>query len=196
MTKNQLDYWANKEKERNNRIVAAENMSHNEQMERNDAVKAQGTYLRGLASQSAAGLDREKWANGGKELLAAQVANFLASAAGTEAETTETKGSNKYRRGYATEGLQKSEEGRQFLEGMGDTELGADWATSFVRAIADAIGLGDLLDGAGDAVNAAKKYANQKTRNERNYGAGYPQDSWSPQYGSNSPDKMRNIPLW
>lgn len=194
MTKNQLDYWANKERERNNRIVAAENMSHNEQMERIEDVKAQGAYLRGLASQTAANLDAEKWANGGKDLLAAQVANFLASAAGTEAETTETKGSSKYRRGYATEGLQKSEDGRQFLEGMGDTELGADWVGSFVRGIADALGLGGLLDSAEGAVNAATRYANQKTRNERTYGAyRYSQNEGN---GPSYNQKLNNIPLW
>lgn len=183
MTKNQLDYWANKEKERANR-----------QSEINEAVKAQGTYLRGLASQAAANLDSEKWANGGKDLLAAQIANFLASAAGTEAETTETKGSSRYRRGYATEGLQRSSDGRKFLEGMGDTELGADWAGTFVRGIADALGLGDFLDDAGSLMDAAKRYQNTRTRNERTYGGyAYSRNESSPGYSSRPSQQEKMI---
>lgn len=122
MTKNQLDYWANKERERNNRIVAAENMSHNEQMERIEDVKAQSAYLRGLASHESASLSRDQWENGGKDLLSAQIASTLAGTDLTQTKTQSAKGTTDYRKGATTKDLDAEGSTKWF----GAAELGAD----------------------------------------------------------------------
>lgn len=152
MTKNQLDYWANKEKERTNRVTEAENYRHNVRGEGIQAVSAQGAYLRGLASQQSAALNREQWDSGGKDLLQAQIANSLADAAQTEANTITTKGTSRYRKGRDVNKLEKDPDtGQGFLDVMGATELGADWFGSLIGSILEGVGLGDVFDAAGSA---------------------------------------------
>nr|AVD97084.1 hypothetical protein [Picobirnavirus sp.] len=150
MTKNQIDYWGNQEKERSNRANEAEthranveretenhrsavaketeDLRHHQADEANNALAANARMVKSLADQNNYELKLKQWNEGGKDEVAARIDKALS-------EARKTRGSRDYMKGEYYDAMSYDE--RQIAN---TSYAAADQADAWADIIGSALG--------------------------------------------------------